>query len=109
MYRTIERGFNRLVVLYEKCLRFCLRHRLATVCTAGLMAVLTVVWARLLPQGFIPTDDIGQISISTEAAQDISFDEMVRHQRAAAEIVAANPSVEAFMSSVSSSPFNPGP
>jgi HAE1 family hydrophobic/amphiphilic exporter-1 len=39
-----------------------------------LMAVLTVLLARQLPQGFIPTDDTGLVLVSTEAAQDVSFD-----------------------------------
>jgi HAE1 family hydrophobic/amphiphilic exporter-1 len=55
-----------------------------------------------LPQGFIPTDDTGQIRAPTEAAQDISFDEMIRHEEAAAAIVARNPNVAAFMSSIAS-------
>jgi multidrug efflux pump subunit AcrB len=38
--------------------------------------------------------------VMTEAAQDVSFDEMVRHQQEAAKIVAANPYVADSMSSV---------
>jgi multidrug efflux pump subunit AcrB len=67
---------------------------------AGLMIVLTVVMARILPQGFIPTDDTGLLTIFTEAAQDVSFDEMSRHQQAAAAILAKNPAVDAFMSAI---------
>ena len=36
----------------------------------------------------------------TEAAQGISFDDMVRHQQALAKIIAKNPNVQGFMSSV---------
>ena len=35
-----------------------------------------------IPKGFFPEEDIGQISISTEAAEDISFPAMVRLQDA---------------------------
>jgi HAE1 family hydrophobic/amphiphilic exporter-1 len=53
-----------------------------------------------IPMGFIPSEDTNQIYGSTEAAQDVSFDGMVRHQRQAAEIISKDPNVEAFSSSV---------
>jgi len=99
-YRATERFFDGMRSLYERTLRVSLRHRKVTIGIAGLMVVLTVVFAWVLPKGFIPTDDTGQIRAQTEAAQDISFDEMVRHQQAAAAILAENPHVAAFMSSV---------
>jgi len=43
------------------------------------------------------------VLVFTEAAQDISFEEMVRHQQAAAAIVAQQPYVDAMMSSMGSS------
>jgi HAE1 family hydrophobic/amphiphilic exporter-1 len=64
------------------------------------MVVLTVVVARVLPTGFIPTEDTRQIFVFTEGAQDVSFAEMVKHQEAAAAIVAKHPAVEAFMSAL---------
>ena len=35
-----------------------------------------------MPKGFIPSEDTGQINGSTLAQEGISFDEMVRHQKA---------------------------
>ncbi len=103
-YQASERVFNGMLGLYERTLRAALRHRLATVSVAGVMAILTVVLAGVLPTGFIPTDDTGQILSFTEGAQDVSFAEMVRHQQAGAAIVAQNPNVEAFMSALGSGP-----
>ncbi len=99
-YRMTEGAFNGLLGAYERTLKFCLRHKFATASTAVVMAVLTVLVARQLPQGFIPTDDVGILVVQTEAAQDISFQEMGRHQQAVAAIVAQHPAVEAFMSSI---------
>jgi HAE1 family hydrophobic/amphiphilic exporter-1 len=65
--------------------------------------VLTGVLVKVLPKGFIPTDDTGIVLVFTEAAQDISFEEMVRHQQAAAAIVAQQPYVDAFMSAMGGS------
>jgi hydrophobe/amphiphile efflux-1 (HAE1) family protein len=99
-YRAMEGAFEGMRSFYERTLRVSLRHKLLTIGIAALMAGLTVIIARQLPQGFIPTDDTGLVSVSTEAAQDVSFEEMVRHQQAAAAIVAQNPAVDEFMSSI---------
>jgi HAE1 family hydrophobic/amphiphilic exporter-1 len=53
----------------------------------------------IIPKGFIPSDDTGQIFAPTEGAQGISFEAMVQHQQAAAEIVRGDPNIEGFMSS----------
>jgi HAE1 family hydrophobic/amphiphilic exporter-1 len=99
-YRVMEGVFNGMVGLYERTLRIAMRFKFATVSVAVLMAVLTVVVGRVLPTGFIPTDDTRQIFVFTEGAQDISFAEMVKHQQAAAAIIAQEPEVEAFMSAL---------
>ncbi|MES1194969.1 MAG: efflux RND transporter permease subunit, partial [Opitutus sp.] len=100
IYRFTEGIFNGMLSAYERTLRLALGHRAVTVGVALLMVFLTVAVGRLLPTGFIPTDDTGQIFAFTEAAQDVSFAEMMSHQQAAAAIVAGNPAVEAFMSSI---------
>ena len=100
VYQWTEGIFNGMLAFYRRTLQIGLRHRLLTVGVAVLMAVLTVVVGSWLKQGFIPTDDQGLISVQTEAAQTVSFDEMVRHQQAAAAIVAAHPAVAVVQSSV---------
>ena len=100
VYRATERGFTAMQDFYARTLFAALRHRSHVVLTALATVALTVVFAVLLPKGFIPTDDNGQISAQTEAAQDVSFEELSRQQLAAAEIVAQNPSVDAFMSRI---------
>jgi hydrophobe/amphiphile efflux-1 (HAE1) family protein len=100
LFNATERGFNAMLGFYERTLSISLKHKGKTVAIAALMAVLTAVWATLLPQGFIPTDDTGLVTVSTEASQDVSFEEMCRHQQAAAAIVARNSAVRSFMSSV---------
>ncbi|MDB6168733.1 MAG: acriflavine resistance protein [Verrucomicrobia bacterium] len=103
LYQWSERMFEGLHRLYERTLHASLRHRFVVLGIAALMAVLTVGLVKVLPQGFIPTDDTGIVLVFTEAAQDISFEEMVRHQQAAAVIVAQQPYVAAFMSAMGAS------
>ena len=55
---------------------------------------------RIVPEGFIPSEDTGQLNGTTETAEGTSYDAMVQHQRAAAAIVQEDPNVDGFMSSV---------
>jgi HAE1 family hydrophobic/amphiphilic exporter-1 len=103
LYEWSERVFAGMHRFYERTLHASMRHRSIVIGVAALMAVLTVGLVKVLPQGFIPTDDTGLVLVFTEAAQDISFEEMVRHQQAVAAIVADQPYVEAMMSSMGSS------
>jgi hydrophobic/amphiphilic exporter-1 (mainly G- bacteria), HAE1 family len=85
---------------YERSLRVVMRHqRLTILFTLG--TVVATAWGFMhIPKAFIPTEDIGQISITTEGALDASFQSMVEHQQAAAKIVMAHPGVSGFSSSV---------
>src|SRR5882724_5872728 len=99
-YQSTERIFRGMLGLYERTLKVVLKHRHATLGVAALTVVLTLVLLVIIPKGFIPTDDTGRISVTIEAAQDVSFESMMRYQRTAAAIVAQNPYIAAFSSSV---------
>jgi len=103
LYRWSEGMFEGLHGLYKRTLQASLRHRFIVFLVAVAMVGLTGVMLYILPKGFIPTDDTGIVLVFTEAAQDISFEEMSRHQQAAAAIVAQQPYVKAFMSAMGSS------
>jgi len=47
----------------------------------------------LIPKGFLPQQDNGLITATSEAAQDISFADMKRHQKELSKIVMADPDV----------------
>jgi HAE1 family hydrophobic/amphiphilic exporter-1 len=96
LYQQSERVFTWILAVYERGLRFVLRHRFATMMASLLILVATVYLFLIVPKGFIPTEDQGQIQISLEGAQGISFDDLVRHQLQAMEIVGANPNVAAY-------------
>ncbi len=100
LYRLCERIFTTMHGLYARTLHASLRHRGLVLGIAAAMAVMTGVLVKVLPQGFIPTDDTGMLLVLTEGAQDISFEEMSRHQQAAAAIIAQQPYVDAFMSAM---------
>jgi HAE1 family hydrophobic/amphiphilic exporter-1 len=103
LYLFMERFFDGMLNLYKWTLTKALGHRRAMMALTIILVVVTGVLFVKMPMGFLPTEDTGQIFAFTEAAQGISFDDMVKHQRALAAIVAKDPNIDAFMSAVGSS------
>ena len=99
-YRLTERAFDRSRAWYERTLAWVMDRRGLALAFSVLVLVGTVVLARAVPKGFIPSEDQGQLRGTTETAEGTSYDAMVRHQQAAAAIVQADPNVAGFMSSV---------
>jgi len=102
-YAASERGFQALFTAYRWSLDVVLRHRLATLVLSGALLVATAWLFVAMPKGFLPSEDTGQIFGLTEAAQGISFESMGRHQQALAAIVAQDPNVDSFSSSIGAS------
>ena len=102
LYNTSERIYERILARYESSLSWVMERRFAALMFSLAILVGTVILFKLVPTGFIPTQDTGQITVTTEAAQGTSFPEMVRHQQQVAAIVAQDPNVAGFMSSVGS-------
>jgi HAE1 family hydrophobic/amphiphilic exporter-1 len=100
LFRFFECFFDGLKGLYDTTLKVVLRHRMAVLVMTFVITVATAGLFYIMPWGFLPPDDIGAIFGFTESAQGISFDDMVKHQKRLAEIVKADPNVEAFMSFV---------
>jgi HAE1 family hydrophobic/amphiphilic exporter-1 len=98
--RSSEKVFDGMRDFYGWTLRGVIRHRFLTMLTAAGTLAATIYLYGLVPKGFIPNQDTGQLSGSTEAPQDISFDGMVERQKEAAAVIQADPDVEAFASSV---------
>jgi hydrophobe/amphiphile efflux-1 (HAE1) family protein len=91
------------VSAYEASLRVALRHSWLLLLTLVLTVVLTVRLFSVLPKGYFPQDDTGLLFGSTQAAPDVSFEEMRRLQAQAANIVAADPAVAHVSSFIGSS------
>jgi HAE1 family hydrophobic/amphiphilic exporter-1 len=100
LYNVFEQFFDRLRNGYDRTLQIVMRHRFETFMVSLAVFGATLVLFCVIPWGFFPDEDTGQIFAITEAAQDISFDAMSAHQQAAAKIVAADPNVDGFMSAI---------
>jgi len=90
---AIERGFEKLLHGYERGLDFVLRHQRATL----LVFLGTVVASGLLyvvvPKGFFPQQDTGIIAGLSDAAQDVSFAQMVQLQHKLTDVIAKDPDI----------------
>ena len=101
--RLLEGGFDRLLKGYEWSLKPVLKYRRITIFGSILILVLTGYLYTLVPKGFIPNEDTGQLMSNTKGAQDISFDEMLLHQQAIVDILRKDPNIEALNSIVGAS------
>ena len=93
LVRSFERGFDALLAGYTRALDAALRRRGWVMAVAALTVVATWALFVTIPKGFFPEEDIGQISASTEASEDTSFEDMLRLQERVAELVRADPNV----------------
>ncbi len=100
LYVLSERAFDGMRDLYAWSLRHVMAHPRTTIVSLFVTVGLTGYLFLLIPKGFVPIEDTGQIFAFTEASQDVSFDAMREHQQEAAAIVARNPYVNNFMSSI---------
>ncbi|MBI5848673.1 MAG: efflux RND transporter permease subunit [Nitrospirae bacterium] len=100
LYQFMERFFDGMRNLYERTLKWVLHFRRTVMAVTFIMTLLTAWLFTRMPMGLLPSDDIGALSVTTEGAQGISFEELKRKQQKLVEIVLQEPDVEAFMSSV---------
>src|SRR5690242_20101389 len=71
-WQATERGYEWLVGGYRWTLQIALEHRALTLGICGVLFLVTVALFYIIPKGFIPNDDTGQIVGYTEAAEGIS-------------------------------------
>jgi HAE1 family hydrophobic/amphiphilic exporter-1 len=111
LYEASERFFDGLLHAYDWSLKKVIAHRVTTMAVSGLVLVGTIYLFVVIPKGFLPSDDMGQVFTITEAQQGTSFESMKRHQMAVVRAVLDSPDgkyLQNFMSSVGGSPSNQG-
>ena len=100
MYMAIERVFDGALRVYGWSLNMAMRNHALTMAVSALLLVATVYAFRIIPMGFIPSQDIGQINGQTEMAQGLGYESMVEHQLEVMEIIRADPNVKSVTSSI---------
>jgi multidrug efflux pump len=97
-YRLSERGFDAVIALYGRTLRFVLRFQGTTLVVAAGTLALTILMFMWIPKGFFPIQDTGVIQGISEAAQDVSFQQMKTLQQSLTKIILQDPAVESLSS-----------
>jgi HAE1 family hydrophobic/amphiphilic exporter-1 len=92
--------YNRVLHLYEWSLQKVLAHSFMMILLLFVLAGVTVYLFTKVPKGFIPSGDSGLLLASTEAAQGISFEDMIKHQNVLADIIQHDPNVASMSSTV---------
>ncbi|MBV9267583.1 MAG: efflux RND transporter permease subunit, partial [Acidobacteriaceae bacterium] len=95
-YIWTERFYIGLNNLYRRTLLVALRHRALVLGVSLSTTVLTVYMFVVMPKSFMPTVDQGFAFGGAEAAEDTSFDEMVRIQKNIDTVVAKSPWVDYY-------------
>jgi HAE1 family hydrophobic/amphiphilic exporter-1 len=103
LYNLTERIFQGMLQVYDRTLTWVLKRQRFTMIISALLLVLTLYLLGIIPKGFLPSEDTGSIFTFTEAAQGISFEAMVKEQKALSAIVGQNPYVKNWMSAVGAS------
>jgi hydrophobe/amphiphile efflux-1 (HAE1) family protein len=93
LYAWSERFFAGMLALYDRSLRWGLRHRRLMLLVVAGAVVLNVVLYLVVPNGLFPQQDNGLIIGFSDAPQDVSFYTMRTRQMAANAIVQTDPDI----------------
>ncbi|OKH41820.1 acriflavine resistance protein B [Calothrix sp. HK-06] len=103
LYQASEAVFDGLLNLYDWSLKLVLKYHRTAMILSGAIFIVTIYLFIIVPKGFIPSEDTGQIIGTVQAAQDISFDNLVQHQQEVSKLISQNPNVEAVNTTIGGS------
>ncbi|MEW6643251.1 MAG: multidrug efflux RND transporter permease subunit [Pseudomonadota bacterium] len=93
LFNASERIFDAMLNGYKRGLDLALRFRQVTLGIFLVSLAATIALFVIIPKGFFPQQDTGLIVGQSEAAQDISFQDMQRKQEALGAIIQQDPAV----------------
>ncbi len=93
LFQLGERFFDGMLAGYRAILDRAIQYKFVTLCIFLATTALTVFMFTVIPKGFFPQQDTGLITGQSEAAQDISFADMAKHQEQLGAVVLADPDV----------------
>jgi HAE1 family hydrophobic/amphiphilic exporter-1 len=100
LYNATERFYDAWLGLYERTLAWVMQRRPLTLIFSAVILIATGYLFWSTPKGLFPVDDTGQLLATTEAAEGVSFDALVEHQKEVAEVVRKDPDVRSVTSAV---------
>jgi hydrophobic/amphiphilic exporter-1 (mainly G- bacteria), HAE1 family len=100
MYMAIERVFLASRDTYGWLLRQAMTHHAVTMGISALLLAATIYCFRIIPMGFIPSQDTGQLQGQTEMIQGIGFESLMAHQQEIIRIIREDPNVLSVTSTI---------
>ncbi len=98
--RAVEWSFACMQRFYARTLGWALRHRVFMLLLMLATVVLTIRLYGAVPKGFLPEQDTGLLIGQTIASPDVSFRAMTDRQRAAVDVLLADPAVASVGSTI---------
>ena len=105
--RILENGFEGLLKGYDRTLLWVLRHQGVTLFVAFTTLIATAILFVVIPKGLLPLQDTGLIIGVTDAAQDISFKQMLERQKELSAVISRDPSVLRVATFIGTGTVNP--
>ncbi len=100
LYQLSEKFFDIWLGAYERSLAWVMARRPAALVFSAVILVATGLLFWFTPKGLFPTDDTGQLLVTTEAAEGVSYDDLVARQADVAATIKKDPDVHAVTSSI---------
>jgi HAE1 family hydrophobic/amphiphilic exporter-1 len=100
LYNFLGRCLDAMNRGYGSTLSWVMRHHVTTMLASVVVLGATAYMFGLVPKGFIPSEDTGQVIINTEGAQGVSYEQMLQYQQGLVGIVQKDANIESFFSSV---------
>ncbi len=93
LYRASEGVFEFLRHTYERTLGWALRHSRTMLFLTVITLATNIILFIYIPKGFFPEQDIGRITGTIQAAQDISFQAMREKLKEVVDVIRTDPDV----------------
>jgi HAE1 family hydrophobic/amphiphilic exporter-1 len=92
-YKFSEDTFNKVQDAYDRTLHWSMAHKRTILAIFAASLVASVVLFAIMPEDFLPTDDIGQLQVSLLANEGTSYDRMSANAEYVNRVISADPNV----------------
>jgi HAE1 family hydrophobic/amphiphilic exporter-1 len=99
-YNAVEKMFDLWLRSYGWTLRQTIRFKASTMVVSGLLLVGTVYLFTIIPTGFIPSVDTGQLNGQFETIQGLGYEATVQHAKQIMKVLEEDPNVASYTANV---------
>ena len=100
LYNFVEAGFDALLRSYAWTLDQSIRFKATTMAIGVLLLVATAWLFTVVPTGFIPSVDIGQLNGQIEAAEGVGYEALVASTQQVMKVLAEDPNIGNYTADV---------